>query len=146
MDLHIDDFYTDTAKGLVVLYQAFPNKITLYLDDLIGYIAPEEFGLPSDRQQRCLSAFLWLSEEGYLRYKSTVRFEALDQIQLCEKAFLRLSSAIAPLPATIEQAPASVRRVQASLANQLRVALKAEHSEAVIELMQLFFQRQTQHT
>ena len=52
MDLHIDDFYKDAAKGLLMLYQAFPKKTTLYMDDLIGYIPPDEFGLPSDRQQR----------------------------------------------------------------------------------------------
>ncbi len=26
MDLHIDDFYKDAAKGLLMLYQAFPTK------------------------------------------------------------------------------------------------------------------------
>ena len=132
MDLHIDDFYKDAAQGLLTLYQAFPAKTTLYIDDLIGYIAPDEFGLPSDRQQRCLSTFIWLAEEGYLRYQSTIRFEALDQIELCEKAFLRLSNMITPLPTTL---------AQGSLANQLREALRAQDSEQVIELMQVFFQR-----
>ena len=70
MDLHIDDFHKDAAKGLLMLYMAFPKKSTLYIDDLIGYLAPDELGLPSDRQQRCLSTFLWLAEEGYLRYQS----------------------------------------------------------------------------
>ncbi len=141
MDLHIDDFHKDAAKGLLILYQAFPKKSTLYLDDLIGYTQPDELGLPSDRQQRCLSAFLWLAEEGYLRYHSTIGFEALDQIELSEKAFLRLSNAVDPLPDAIESAPQSVRRAQGSLANQLREALHAEHSERVIALMQLFFKR-----
>ena len=141
MDLHIDDFYKDAAKGLLMLYQAFPNKSTLYMDDLIGYMAPDEFGLPRDRQQRCLSTFIWLADEGYLRYQSTIRFEALDQIELREKSFLRLSKAIAPLPSALETAPPSVRRAQGSLANQLREALQAQHSEQVIELMQVFFQR-----
>lgn len=141
MDLHIDDFYKDAAKGLLILYQAFPKKSTLYLDDLIGYTVPDELGLPSDRQQRCLSAFLWMAEEGYLRYHSTIRFEAVDQIELSEKAFLRLSNTVNPLPDTIANAPQSVRRAQGSLANQLREALLAEHSERVIELMQLFFKR-----
>jgi hypothetical protein len=139
MNLHIDDFYKDAAKGLLLLYQAFPKKSTLYIDVLIGYMPPDELGLPSDRQQRCLSTFLWLAEEGYLRYHSTVRFEALDQIELSEKTFVRLSSIIDPLPDAIESAPQSVRRVQGSLASQLREALQAEHSERVIELMQLFF-------
>ncbi len=141
MDLHIDDFYKDAAKGLLKLYQAFPNKSTLYMDDLIGYMPPDEFGLPSDRQQRCLSTFIWLAEEGYLRYQSTIRFEALDQIELSEKAFLRLSNAVSPLPSALEGLPPSVRRPQGSLANQLREALHAEYSERVVELMQVFFQR-----
>lgn len=141
MDLHIDDFYKDAAKGLLHLYQAFPTKSTLYIDDLIGYLSPDEFGLPSDRQQRCLSTFIWLAEEGYLRYQSTIRFEALDQIELSEKAFLRLSNAVSPLPSTLVDLPPSVRRPQGSLANQLREALQAKNSEQVIELMQVFFQR-----
>lgn len=139
MDLHIDDFHKDAAKGLLILYQAFPKKSTLYLDDLIGYTEPDELGLPSDRQQRCLSTFLWLAEEGYLRYQSTIGFEAVDQIILSEKSFLRLSSAVDPLPDAIESTPLSVRRAQGSLANQLREALYTEHGERVIELMQLFF-------
>ncbi len=141
MDLHIDDFYMDAAKGLLKLYQAFPNKSTLYMDDLIGYMPPDEFGLPSDRQQRCLSTFMWLADEGYLRYQSTIRFEALDQIALCEKAFLRLGSAITPLPCVLKDVPPSVRRPQSSLANQLREALNEEYSERVVELMQMFFHR-----
>jgi hypothetical protein len=124
-----------------MLYQAFPSKTTLYIDELIGYMEPDEFGLPSDRQQRCLSTFIWLAEEGYLRYQSTIRFEALDQIELCEKAFLRLSNAVSPLPVALAEVPPSVRRPQGSLANQLREALQAQHSEQVIELMQVFFQR-----
>ena len=145
MDLHIDDFYKDAAKGLLMLYQAFPKKTTLYMVDLIGYIPPDEFGLPSDRQQRCLSTFLWLAEEGYLRYHSTIRFEAVDQVELCEKAFLRLSNAVVPLPSTLDDAPPSIRRPQGSLANQLREALQGQYSERVIELMQLFFQRPVPH-
>lgn len=141
MDLHIDDFYSDAAKGLLILYQAFPTKSTLYMDDLIGYMAPDEFGLPSDRQQRCLSTFIWLAEEGYLRYQSIIRFEALDQIELSEKAFLRLSNAVDPLPSELHSAPSSVRRPQASLANQLRQGLQAEDSERIVELMQIFFQQ-----
>jgi len=140
MDLHIDDFYQDAAKGLLVLYQAFPNKSTLYMDDLIGYMAPDEFGLPQARQQRCLSTFLWLAEEGYVRYQSTIRFEALDQIELSGKAFARLASAVNPLPCALKNTPPSVRRAQGSLANQLREALQSQHSERVIELMQRFFQ------
>ncbi len=64
MDLQIDDFYKDAAGGLLTLYQAFPRKIALYVEDLIGREEPDEFGLPSTRHQSCLGALLWLAEEG----------------------------------------------------------------------------------
>ena len=35
MDLQIDDFYKDAASGLLMLYQAFPRKASLYVEDLI---------------------------------------------------------------------------------------------------------------
>ncbi|HAN52622.1 MAG TPA: hypothetical protein DCQ75_06310, partial [Pseudomonas sp.] len=61
MDLQIDDFYKDAAGGLLALYQAFPRKIALYVEDLIGREEPDEFGLPSKRHQSCLGALLWLA-------------------------------------------------------------------------------------
>lgn len=91
MDLQIDDFHKDAAGGLLLLYQAFPRKTALYVEDLIGREAPDEFGLPSKRHQSCLGALLWLAEEGYLRFANTIHFEALDQAVLSEKAFLRLT-------------------------------------------------------
>src|SRR5690606_40107964 len=70
MDLQIEDFYKDAAGGLLMLYQAFPRKVPLYVEDLIGREEPDEFGLPSKRHQSCLGALLWLAEEGYLRFES----------------------------------------------------------------------------
>lgn len=64
MNLHIDDFYRDAALGLVMLYQSFPRPVTLYLDDMVGVLPPDEVGLPHPRQQQCLSALLWLANEG----------------------------------------------------------------------------------
>ncbi|MGI1158563.1 hypothetical protein ACRCRK_21610, partial [Pseudomonas aeruginosa] len=91
MDLQIDDFHKDAAGGLLLLYQAFPRKTALYVEDLIGREPPDEFGLPSKRHQSCLGALLWLAEEGYLRFANTIHYEALDQAVLSEKAFLRLT-------------------------------------------------------
>ncbi len=91
MDLQIDDFHKDAAGGLLPLYQAFPRKTALYVEDLIGREAPDEFGLPSKRHQSCLGALLWLAEEGYLRFANTIHYEAFDQAVLSEKAFLRLT-------------------------------------------------------
>ncbi len=95
MDLQIEDFYKDVAGGLLMLYQVFPRKTALYVEDLIGHEEPDEFGLPSKRHQSCLGALLWLAEEGYVRFESTIQFQAIDQAVLTEKAFLRLTGSVA---------------------------------------------------
>jgi hypothetical protein len=139
MDLHIDDFYKDAAAGLLALYQAFPRRIDLYVEDLIGREEPDEFGLPSKRHQACLGTLLWLAEEGYLRFESTIAYDALDQAVLSEKGFLRLShSTLHALP-NGEALPPSVRRVQGTLAFQLRDALAQHHSERIVRLTRLLF-------
>ena len=58
MDLQIDDCYKDAAAGMLLLYQSFPRKIGLYVEDLIGREEPDEFGLPTPRHQRCLGTLL----------------------------------------------------------------------------------------
>lgn len=140
MDLQIDDFHKDAAGGLLLLYQAFPRKTALYVEDLIGREAPDEFGLPSKRHQSCLGALLWLAEEGYLRFASTIHYEALDQAVLSEKAFLRLTRIVPQAAAALAEAPASVRREQASLANQLRQALAQGDGERLAGLTRLLFE------
>ena len=85
---------------------------------------------------------LWLAEEGYLRFANTIHYEALDQAVLSEKAFLRLTR-IVPRAAGGEgagPAPASVRREQASLANQLRQALAQGDGERLAGLTRLLFE------
>ncbi|MWV13691.1 hypothetical protein F3I62_16450 [Pseudomonas sp. R-28-1W-6] len=141
MDLQIDEFYKDAAAGMLLLYQAFPRKIALYVEDLIGREEPDEFGLPSKRHQSCLGALLWLAEEGYLRYDSTIGYDALDQAVLSEKGFLRLSRGVPhSLPAGDNPTPPAVRRVQATLAWQLREALSLHNSEKVARLTRLLFE------
>ena len=39
---------------------------------------PDAFGLHSDRFSPCFGALLWLAQEAYLRYASTIRQEAID--------------------------------------------------------------------
>lgn len=140
MDLQIDDFHKDAAGGLLLLYQAFPRKTALYVEDLIGREAPDEFGLPSKRHQSCLGALLWLAEEGYLRFANTIHYEALDQAVLSEKALLRLTRIVPRAAAALAEAPASVRREQASLANQLRQALAQGDGERLAGLTRLLFE------
>ena len=139
MDLQIDEFYKDAAAGLLMLYQAFPRKLALYVEDLIGREEPDEFGLPSKRHQACLGALLWLAEEGYLRYDSTIAYDALDQAVLTEKGFVRLSRGVPHALPEGEAQPASVRRVRATLAWQLREALGQHNSEKVARLTRLLF-------
>ncbi|GAB3473882.1 hypothetical protein [Azotobacter salinestris] len=139
MDLQIDDFHKNAAAGLLRLYQAFPRKIALYVEDLIGREEPDEFGLPSTRHQSCLGALLWLAEEGYLRFDSTIRHEALDQAVLSEKGFLRLSRPVAGTAPANPALPASVQRVRTTLAWQLREALAAGDSERLVQLGRLIF-------
>jgi hypothetical protein len=144
MDLQIDDFYKDAAGGLLLLYQAFPRKLALYVEDLIGREEPDEFGLPSKRHQACLGALLWLAEEGYLRFESTIAYDALDQAVLTEKGFLRLSRAIPHALREGEALPPRVRRVHATLAFQLREALAQQHGERTARLTRLLFESNLQ--
>lgn len=139
MDLQIDDFYRDAAAGLLMLYQAFPRKITLYVEDLIGHEELDEFGLPSKRHQSCLGALLWLAEEGYLRFETTIQFLAIDQAVLTEKALLRLTSAVPDAANDSETLPPSVRRVHSSLAHQLRQAQRDGHGERLAQLTRQLF-------
>ncbi len=140
MDLQIDDFYKDAAGGLLMLYQAFPRKLALYVEDLIGREEPDEFGLPSKRHQACLGALLWLAEEGYLRYVDTIRQEAVDQAVLTGRSFTVLSM---PLPGFLpdagRQLPESLRLEQQTHIHRLEQAVAARSSTdirvAVLDVM-----------
>jgi hypothetical protein len=146
MDLQIDDFYKDCAAGLLQLYQAFPRRMALYVEDLIGPSEPDQFGLPSKRHESCLGALLWLADEGYLRFDSSIRFEALDQAVLTEKGFLRLSRMLPGTLTAAEVLPPSVLRVRASLAQQLREALRSADSERLARLTRLVFESESDAT
>ena len=140
MDLQIDEFYKDAAAGLLSLYQVFPRKAALYVEDLIGREEPDEFGLPTPRHQSCLGALLWLAEEGYIRFDSTIGYDALDQAVLSEKGFLRLTRTVPHALREGEALPPSVRRVHATLAFQLREALSQRHGERISRLSRLLFE------
>ena len=87
-DIHIDDFYRDTARILVALYNQFPRKTTLYVEDVAGPDKPDEFGLHSPRHLACLHTILWLAQSDYVRYETLIRQEAVDQIVLSHKGFI----------------------------------------------------------
>lgn len=140
-DLHIDDFFHDAGLILLQLYQQFPRKTAIYVEDISGPDQPDEYGLHSKRYLGCLSAMIWLAEQGYLSYESTIRQEAIDQAVLSHKGFTLLSSrcefddAKPPSP----QTPPSVMESSSSNIAQLRRALKSGSSIAVKNTMQYLF-------
>jgi hypothetical protein len=89
--LHIEDFYKDCARILLQLFASFPRKSTVFVEDISGADLPDEFGVHSKRFLGCFGTMIWLAEEGYLRFETTIRQEAIDQAILSSKGFLLLS-------------------------------------------------------
>jgi hypothetical protein len=136
MDLQIDDFYKDIANALLTLYQAFPRRAPLYVEDLIGREAVDEFGLPSKRHLSCLGALLWLADEHYLRYETRIHYEAIDQAVLTEKSLVRLTRLVGQPEAS--EMPAGVMRIKSSMAHQMREALADQNSESIAKAVRAF--------
>ena len=133
-DLHIDDFYKDVAKIFIRLYNSFPNKVVLYVDEITGEVEQDEFGLYSERYLSALSTMIWLGENHYLKYDNCIKQEALDQAVLTEKGFLLLSSRTDHTPyqadseQTVESMPESVMCNSQRNINILREAVKSQSS------------------
>lgn len=143
-DIHIDDFCRDTALTLVTLYNAFPRRHTIYVEDISGPDEVDEVGLHSVRFQACLGAMLWLAEEGYIRYESLVYREGIDQAVLTNKTFVILSAASDvrfddPIDPTL---PESVTSAKLSLVNQIRQALRSGSSNNITKIMRYFMSQQ----
>lgn len=141
-DIHIEEFYKDSAIALTQLYNAFPRRATLFVEDIAGPDEPDEFGLHSRRHMACFGALLWLEEEGFMRYVDTIRQEAFDQAVLTREAFSRLSS---PAPDYLVQQlsgqdspsdlslPLSVQEDLSSHIHIMRSALRSRHSRRIRE-------------
>jgi hypothetical protein len=139
-DLNIEDFCKDSAMVLSTLYQTFPRRHTLFVEDICGHEDTDEFGIHSDRHLACLAAMLWLAEEGFLRYEDTIRQEAVDLAVLTGRAFTLLTTPCADFhPPEISSLPPSVRLEHRTYLYRLRYALQQKSSveirEAVLELM-----------
>ncbi len=134
-DLHIDDFYHDAGLILAQLYQGFPGKTAVYIEDIIGPDQTDEYGLHSVRHLACLSAMIWLAEEGYLKYESTIRQEAIDQAVLSHKGFTLLVS-------RCELDRGGLDDDTGSNIDHLRHTLKSRSSTAVKEIMQYLLDRE----
>jgi hypothetical protein len=136
-DIHIDDFYKDAARILLVLYQYFPRPYTVYVADISGFDEPDEYGLHSDRHMACFSAMVWLADAGLLRYVDLINKDAVDQAVLTQKALTLLTtrSAIRFQPDE-ESMPLSVADEHASHVHQLRFAVKSGASFTIRRIMQ----------
>ncbi|SFR48592.1 hypothetical protein SAMN05216203_0778 [Marinobacter daqiaonensis] len=150
-DIHIDEFYRDSAIALVQLFSVFPRRINLFVEDIAGPDEPDEFGLHSPRHMACFGALLWLEEEGLLRYVDTIRQEALDQAVLTHKAFVRLNTP-APLdltsrldlpepgvPGPEDPLPPSVRQDRSTWVHVLRQSIRSGRSSTLTTAMQAAF-------
>lgn len=149
-DLHIDDFYRDISKALVLLYGHFPRRMTLIVEDIIGPDTPDEFGLPSPRHEACLQALLWLAQTDYLVFESLVRQEALDQAVLTHRAFLTLTE-YNHLPASDEASSTASpdegtnSGIGPQFIQRIRSELKHGTSFSLAAIMREFMARSNQH-
>ena len=141
-DIHIDEFFRDCTRALVLLYNSFPRQVTLYVDDIVSTTATDEFGIPTRRHQACLDALLWLAAEGYIRYHDRIRHEGLDQVVLTERSFLRLSMPSLK-PDTKNALPPSVSKKLSTLAWQMREAIHSGSSDDINQVGLIFFNRHT---
>ena len=136
-DLHIDDFYHDCGLALARLYSVFPRPSIVWVEDISGPDTADEFGLHSDRHIACFSALLWLADEGYIKFQTTIRQEGLDQAILTQKAFLLLSSItrLDPNPEIDPEAPVSIQEHASLNIHQLRHAIKAKDSYRIRQVV-----------
>ncbi len=152
-DINIENFYKHIGKILSILYAAFPTKTPIYVDEVAGIDAPDEYGLHSPDYTSGFFALIWLGDEGYLRYADTIRQDGIDQAALTHKAFLRLTQIsdpiyVAPLmlseetdikpiePCQDENLSPSLIEDHKLVINQLRSALRGGDSIAITKVVQ----------
>jgi hypothetical protein len=148
-DIHIEDFCKDSAKILIQLYNAFPRRTSVYVEDIAGDDNPDEYGLHSNRHMACFGAMLWLAEEGFIRYIDTIKQEALDQAVLSQRA-MKLLSQVCTDPVVLENDVALSAEDEASLPPQialdkktyiniLREVIESGSSTRITRVMQRLF-------
>ncbi|PCJ39742.1 MAG: hypothetical protein COA99_10010 [Moraxellaceae bacterium] len=141
-DLNLLDFYKDTAKILLQLHRSFPRKVEVYVEDFVGADHVDEFGLHSKRHESCFGAMLWLAEEGYIRYQSTIRQEAIDQSVLTSKTVVLLNTISRTLvneesPENNDLPPFEANE-KFTMIEHIRQALKSQSSEQLTIVMRSF--------
>lgn len=155
MDIHIDEFNRDVAIALLKLYNSFPRSMALYIDEIARVDEPDEYGVLSDRHQRCLGALLWLQDEGVIRFRETIGSDGIELAVLTLYSLHALNSRYSvdvftsdhlsipvskAVPDTTEMTISlSTNSNSTTLIAQLRAALKEKSSEATRRVLHQFF-------
>jgi len=137
IDVNIDEFYRDIGIILLSLYRQFPQKISLFVEDVSGPDTVDEFGLHSPRHLACVGAFQWLKDEDYIRYRDLARYESADECTLTEKAFSKLIRPQLPLEQRVQAS--SLERQQSTLIYRLEKAIREESGVDLRFLIEEFF-------
>lgn len=136
-DVNIDDFYHDIGVILLSLFQQFPRKVSLFIDDISGPDDMDEFGLHSPRYLSAIGALMWLHDEGYIRYLDIIKQESAEECTLTQKAFVKL---IKPnLSLDVLESASSIEKRDSTLAFQLQHALREQNSIAIQSLIEHYF-------
>lgn len=136
-DVNIDDFYHDMGVILLTLFQQFPRKVSLFIDDISGPDDMDEFGLHSPRYLSAIGALMWLHDEGYVRYSDIIKQESAEDCTLTQKAFVKL---IRPnLTADEFENANSIKKRESTLAFQMQQALKNQSSIDMQNIIQQYF-------
>ncbi|MFY0641447.1 MAG: hypothetical protein JXR16_10395 [Bermanella sp.] len=136
-DVNIDDFYHDMGVILLSLFQQFPRKVSLFIDDISGPDDMDEFGLHSPRYLSAIGALMWLHDEGYVRYSDIIKQESAEDCTLTQKAFVKL---IRPnLNANDFKKANSIEKRESTLAFQMQQALKNQSSIDMQNMIQQYF-------
>ena len=133
-DINIDDFYHDIARTLLALYQQFPRKVSLYIEDVCGPDEMDEFGLHSNRYLSCIGAVIWLQDEDYIRYNNISHLETAEECTITQKALIKL---IKPaFNASALDQVTSIQKQRSTLAQQLHLAIKERNGMEIRELIE----------
>lgn len=125
-DVNIDDFYHDIGVILLSLFQQFPRKVSLFIDDISGPDEMDEFGLHSSRYLCAMGALMWLHDEGYVRYLEIIKQESAEECTLTQKAFVKL---IRPNLTREQLSQAnSIEKRESTLAFKMQKALREQSS------------------
>lgn len=131
LDIHLTEFFNDAARILLALYRSFPRQISMYVEDISGLDTPDEYGLHSERHLACFNTFMWLQEEGLIRFGDTEKQTAFNHCVLTLDGFRWLGSFDA-----VEG--------QAKFADELEVALKQGTSNDVEAMIKSLLNAQAQ--